>query len=75
MRNVLRVVALGFIVSASLLSNALAGSCSVRCNNGQVWNGSTPNAADCCTRVATFCGGQGGATYNGLKCDPDYWNQ
>ena len=75
MRNVLRVVALGFMISAAMLSDAHAGACSVQCANGQVWNGSTSNAADCCSRIVTFCGGAGGATYNGIKCDTDYWNQ
>lgn len=75
MRNVLRVVALGFIVSAAMLSNAHAGACSVRCDSGQLWNGSTPNGAACCMMIVTFCDGEGGATYNGIMCDPDYWNQ
>jgi hypothetical protein len=75
MRNVLRVVALVFMVLAAMLSNAHAGTCSVRCDNGQLWNGSTSTAADCCTRIVSFCGGAGGATYNGIRCDPDSWNQ
>lgn len=75
MKNVLRVVALGFVVSAALLSDAHAGTCSVQCSNGQSWNGSTANGTACCTKIVTFCGGQGGATYNGIRCDPDYWNQ
>lgn len=73
MKNVLRVVALGLIVSAAMLSNAHAGTCSVRCANGQVWNGSTSNGTACCSMIVTFCGSEGGATYNGIKCDPSYW--
>lgn len=75
MKNVLRVIALGVIVSAAMLPNAHAGACSVQCNNGQSWYGSTATAAACCTMISTFCHGQGGATYNGIKCDPAYWTE
>lgn len=74
MKNVLRVVALGFVVSAAMLSNAHAGACQVRCNDGRVWNGSISPGSACCIKIVTFCGGQGGATFNGITCDPDYWN-
>jgi hypothetical protein len=75
MKNALRIAALGLIVSAAMLSTAHAGSCSVRCNNGLVWNGSTPDVASCCTKIVTVCGNLGEVRYNGIKCDPGYWTE
>ena len=74
MKNLLRVAALTLVISAALLSEAHAGACSIHCNNGASWTGSTTNGTACCSMAANLCRGQGGvATYNGIMCDPDYW--
>jgi hypothetical protein len=68
LKNVVRLLILASVVSFTMLSNAHAGSCVVRCTNGTTWSGSTATGWECCAKIETFCGGAGRASYNGAQC-------
>lgn len=68
MKHAFRLAVLVTAVSLSTFSTAQAGTCSVRCSNGTTWNGSTATKFECCSKIETFCGGSGRATYNGAQC-------
>ena len=68
MKNILRISALIAVVSLAMLSEAHAGSCVVRCNEGTSYGFWAPSGSECCTKIDELCWNGGRATYNGLQC-------
>jgi hypothetical protein len=69
MKNVLRILALTAAVSITGLSNAHAGTCFTRCNDGTVHSFAAANPNYCCFgQIDTYCPGGGTAYYNGNNC-------
>jgi len=68
MKNALRISGLVILVSLAMLSDAHAGTCSIRCSNGQSFTFSTSTGAACCSQIETRCPGGGRGSYNGAAC-------
>jgi hypothetical protein len=68
MKNILRIFGLVTFVSLAWLSNAHAGTCSIRCSNGQTFTFSTSTGSACCSQIDTLCPGGGRGSYNGAQC-------
>jgi hypothetical protein len=68
MKNVLRTFGLVTLISLAWLSNANAGTCSIRCSNGQSFSFSTTSGSSCCSQIDVLCPNGGRGSYNGQQC-------
>jgi hypothetical protein len=68
MKNILRTLGLVALVSLTWLSNAHAGTCSIRCSDGTRYSFSTTSGTACCSQIDVRCPNGGSGSYNGLQC-------
>lgn len=68
MKNLFRILALTAAVSASMISNAHAGFCSIRCGDGSNHSYPASSGYECCQTFYNVCNFTGHASYDGEPC-------